>query len=124
MPLVTITNKTSSRLPVGSTVGVLGPNKTIQLQLTSDELERSRDQLISLAASGNIEWSTSPTSTNEDNRAESVLGGAVVLAGVGAPNGSVIGSVGDLYVDKEGGASTTLYVKESGSATNTGWVAK
>ena len=65
MPLVTITNKTSSRLPVGSTVGVLGPNKTIQLQLTSDELERSRDQLISLAASGNIEWSTSPTSTNE-----------------------------------------------------------
>ena len=119
MPLVTITNKTSSRLPVGSTVGVLGPNKTIQLQLTSDELERSRDQLISLAASGNIEWSTSPTSTNEDNR-----GGAVVLAGVGAPNGSVIGSVGDLYVDKEGGASTTLYVKESGSATNTGWVAK
>ena len=124
MPLVTITNKTSSRLPVGSTVGVLGPNKTIQLQLTSDELERSRDQLISMAASGNIEWSTSPTSTNEDNRAESVLGGAVVLAGVGAPNGSVIGSVGDLYVDKEGGASTTLYVKESGSATNTGWVAK
>jgi hypothetical protein len=45
-------------------------------------------------------------------------------SGSGVPNGSVIGSPGDLYTNTAGGAGTTLYVKETGAATNTGWVAK
>lgn len=44
--------------------------------------------------------------------------------GTGSPEGVVTGSPGDLYTNTSGGASTTLYVKESGAATNTGWVAK
>ena len=44
--------------------------------------------------------------------------------GTGDPNSVITGSVGDLFLRTDGGASTTLYVKESGSATNTGWVAK
>jgi hypothetical protein len=44
--------------------------------------------------------------------------------GTGSPNGVITGNPGDLYTDKNGGASVTLYVKESGVATNTGWVAK
>lgn len=44
--------------------------------------------------------------------------------GAGSPNGAVVGSPGDFYFDTNGGASVTFYVKESGSATNTGWVAK
>jgi hypothetical protein len=58
-------------------------------------------------------------------------GGALILSnaqkissGVGTPNGSVVGSPGDLYLNTSGGSGTTLYVKESGSATNTGWVGK
>jgi microcystin-dependent protein len=43
--------------------------------------------------------------------------------GAGSPEGAVVGSPGDIYQNTTGGASTTLYVKESGSATNTGWVA-
>lgn len=46
-----------------------------------------------------------------------------VLRGSGTPEGSVVASVGALYVRTDGGASTTLYVKESGTG-NTGWVAK
>lgn len=44
--------------------------------------------------------------------------------GTGDPNAAVVGQVGDLYINKSGGASTTLWVKESGNGTNTGWVAK
>lgn len=44
--------------------------------------------------------------------------------GEGSPEGAVEGNVGDLYINRSGGANTTLYVKESGNGTNTGWVAK
>jgi hypothetical protein len=41
----------------------------------------------------------------------------------GSPEGVVTASVGSLYLRSNGGANTTLYVKESGTG-NTGWVAK
>lgn len=44
--------------------------------------------------------------------------------GKGSPNGTVIGKIGDTYINTSGGAGTTLYVKESGDGTNTGWVGK
>lgn len=50
--------------------------------------------------------------------------GATIKTGTGSPNSAVVGSVGDLFLRTDGGSSTTLYVKESGSATNTGWIAK
>jgi hypothetical protein len=45
------------------------------------------------------------------------------LIGTGSPEGVVTAPVGRLFTRSDGGASTTLYVKESGSG-NTGWVAK
>lgn len=44
-------------------------------------------------------------------------------AGVGSPEGVVTAVVGSLYSRTDGGAGSSLYVKESG-AGNTGWVAK
>lgn len=46
-----------------------------------------------------------------------------IFKGTGSPNGVLTANVGCLYLRTDGGASTTLYVKESGSG-NTGWVAK
>lgn len=46
-----------------------------------------------------------------------------VKRGAGSPEGAVTGSVGDAYERTDGGSGTSLYVKESGTATNTGWVA-
>lgn len=47
-----------------------------------------------------------------------------ILSGPDAdPNGIVVGSPGDLYRAK-GGATSALYVKESGVQTDTGWVLK
>ena len=52
------------------------------------------------------------------------VNGATIQASTGSPNGVVTGNPGDMYLNKSGGAGTTLYIKESGSGTNTGWVAK
>jgi hypothetical protein len=43
--------------------------------------------------------------------------------GTGSPENVVEAPVGTLYCREDGGASTTLYVKESGTG-DTGWVAK
>lgn len=47
-----------------------------------------------------------------------------IFTGTGSPNGAVTASPGAIYLNQSGGAATTLYVKESGTATNTGWVGK
>lgn len=44
--------------------------------------------------------------------------------GSGSPQNVVTANIGCQYVNTDGGASTTLWVKESGTGTNTGWVAK
>ncbi len=45
------------------------------------------------------------------------------FTGAGSPEGTVTASKGSLYTRTDGGAGTTLYIKESGTG-NTGWVAK
>lgn len=47
----------------------------------------------------------------------------VVRSGTGTPEGAVTAPVGSLFLRSDGGASTTLYVKQSGTG-NTGWVGK
>lgn len=46
-----------------------------------------------------------------------------VLTGSGSPETVVTAPVGSIYLRTDGGASTSFYVKESGSG-NTGWIAK
>ena len=43
--------------------------------------------------------------------------------GYGSPEGIISANAGSLYTNLDGGASLTLYVKESGSS-DTGWIAK
>jgi hypothetical protein len=50
-------------------------------------------------------------------------GGPLWQTGSGSPEGAVTAPVGSLYTRTDGGASTTLYVKESGTG-DTGWIAK
>lgn len=42
----------------------------------------------------------------------------------GDPNGVEVGSVGHIALRRDGGAGTTLYVKEAGTDTMANWVAK
>lgn len=50
-------------------------------------------------------------------------GTATWTSGAGTPEGAVTATVGSLFTRTNGGAGTTLYIKESGTG-NTGWVAK
>lgn len=49
--------------------------------------------------------------------------GPQVIAGTGTPEGAVTAPVGSLFLRTNGGAATSVYVKESGTG-NTGWVGK
>ena len=49
--------------------------------------------------------------------------GPKINSGTGTPEGAITASVGSLFMRTDGGAGTSLYVKESG-AGNTGWVGK
>ena len=50
--------------------------------------------------------------------------GVRMYSGIGSPNGAVTANPGCMYLDYNGGAGVTLYVKESGWGTDTGWVGK
>lgn len=59
-----------------------------------------------------------------DLRFDSIKLNAVqIFSGSGSPEGVVSAAVGSLFLNKSGSASTSMYVKESGTG-NTGWVAK
>lgn len=92
-----------------------------------------------LAASTNI-WVGAVTASTESNitflntegptvedgdliASRVLLGQLPIMSGTGTPEGSETADVGSLYLRTDGGAGTTLYVKESGTG-NTGWAAK
>lgn len=51
------------------------------------------------------------------------IGAIRIYTSTGDPNGTASGPVGSIYLRADGGAGTSLYVKETGTG-NTGWVAK
>jgi hypothetical protein len=65
----------------------------------------------------------SPTraNTSPDQRLDRFIR---INPGTGSPNGVITGNIGDIYINDLGGSGTTMYVKESGTNTNTGWVGK
>ena len=83
---------------------------------------------VKLTAAGDFGiGTTSPAAKLDVNgtvKATSVtLGSATITTGTGSPESVVSAGVGSLYMRTDGGAGTSLYVKESGSG-NTGWAAK
>ena len=45
----------------------------------------------------------------------------LLFYGTGSPEGAVTAPLGAIYINLSGGAGTTIYAKESGNYTNTGW---
>ncbi len=48
--------------------------------------------------------------------------GEGILSATGAPEGVVDGAIGSLYLRKNGGVGTVMYIKESAPTSKTGWV--
>lgn len=47
-----------------------------------------------------------------------------IYIGKGSPESVQIANIGSMYLRLDGGANTTLYVKESSNGKSTGWAAK
>jgi len=103
--------------------------------IPADTLNFARDTDRGLDASSNfIRLRTADLATNlfrVDNAGSVWTNGQVVLgnscpirAGSGSPEGVVTASPCALYLRTDGAAGSVLYVKERGSNTKTGWVAK
>lgn len=78
------------------------------------------------AAIGTWYDSATRTLTNKTLGTTVLAGGsgtATVQAGTGSPEGVKTATPGSMYTDTDGGAGSTLWIKESGTG-NTGWVAK
>ncbi len=70
-----------------------------------------------------IAWIKRSNNTSNFRTVTTGLNGtpATWSAGAGVPNGTVLGSPGDTYSNTSGGVGTTLWAKESGVGTDTGW---
>lgn len=85
----------------------------------------SNDEYLEIsAASGTNYIKPAATGTGTASKLDHYVTSSVfITSGAGSPEAAVTAPVGSLFIRTDGGASTTLYVKESGSG-NTGWVAK
>ena len=70
-----------------------------------------------------LEHVDEPTTERNFNAIQEALSALGIYAGTGTPEAAVTAGVGAIYRRLDGGAATTLYVKESGTG-NVGWVAK
>lgn len=52
------------------------------------------------------------------------INGQKLMVGTGSPAGACAAAQGSIFIRTDGGAGATLYVKETGGATNAGWTAK
>ena len=75
-----------------------------------------------LGLSGAVK-SPSLSNTSGASATAGVAYGASTYYGTGTPEGVVTAAVGAMYLRSDGGAGTTLYIKESGTG-NTGWAGK
>lgn len=90
-----------------------GSGVTIDNILLKDDLATSN--IPSLGTNNNTF-----TNTNTFESGKLVLGAYTIFIGAGDPNSSITGSVGDIYINVDGAD----YYKDTGTATDTGWVAK
>ena len=106
-----------------SNSGGSGNQQLGHLQFNTSGVERMR-----IERDGNVGIGTDTPSAKLDvngtTKADSFQIDSVTWSsGAGTPEGSVTAVVGSLFSRTDGGAGTSLYVKESGTG-NTGWVAK
>lgn len=78
---------------------------------------------MSLNLRPSLEHVDDPTTEHNFNAVQAALNALGIYAGTGTPEAVVTAGVGSIFRRLDGGAATTLYVKESGTG-NVGWIAK
>ena len=108
-----------------STTSYAGAITPRVVYLGADDVGATNNTVIYALANGDALHSTTGTGKHIFDQGLYVNGAGTVkiLSGSGSPETQITAAVGSLYLRTNGGANTTLYVKESGTG-NTGWVAK
>jgi hypothetical protein len=102
----------------------VGPSNTPARRGRFEIVGAASESRLTIDSIGNVGIGT-PTPTEKLEVAGNVkIGNATIRSGTGIPEGAVTGKVGDLFLRTDGGSGSTMYVKESGNGTNTGWAAK
>lgn len=113
-----IENTNTTNNQAGAYISFNTPNTTTELKFGST------------GTTIGLVWGNNPSHSFEEYglklRQGTLIGGqsAEILIGTGTPESNVGAPVGSLYLRTDGGTGSTLYVKETGSDGNTGWVAK
>jgi len=108
----------------GGTTGATQPTATPGTQTTADGIQWLWLGSSNTFAQQNIaQQSSGPGNILTIPDLTTVSGSMRIFGGAGSPENVVTANVGSLYIRSDGGASTALYVKESGSGS-TGWAAK
>jgi hypothetical protein len=84
---------------------------------------RSGTEALRVETTNDVKVSVGNLVIGTSGKGISLPGGITWTSGSGSPEGVVTAPVGSLYSRSDGGALTSLYVKQSGSG-NTGWVGK
>jgi hypothetical protein len=100
---------------IGNNLSLAGTNTSSSIW----NVEGSAVLGTEIISANNVNPSTIGLQYNMIDQASKLL----TLYGAGSPEGAVTASPGSIYFNKSGGASTTLYVKQTGTG-NTGWVGK
>lgn len=94
--------------------------------LSTCRVTHSGDSLFA-ASQGQWRWRDTNGASTMQWKGKSADGTAVtgplIMTGTGSPNSVITAPIGSMYLRSDGGAVTTLYIKES-TAGSTGWVAK
>ncbi|ASS96098.1 glycosyl hydrolase family 28-related protein [Peribacillus simplex] len=106
-PTLTISNDTGNTSKVFSVINPMG-TETVNINNSGDITSRG----VAYYEKG-FRFFTSDGTCNDRG----------IFQGAGSPEGVVTARTGSIYLNRSGGAGTTMYVKEKGT-TNTGWVAK
>jgi len=100
---------------------VLNNGTVVLLDVQSDLLPGS-DEFFDLGAGG-ARWRKAYIEEAYIHTGLQLDGQAQIRTGTGSPEGVLSAPVGSVYLRKDGGSGTSLYVKQSGSG-NTGWAGK
>jgi len=91
--------------------------------LTTPNGSASNARAMLLTNGGDVQVSKGNLVISTAGKGIDMQGGPTITSGTGTPEGIVTAAIGSLFMRSDGGAGTSLYVKESGTG-NTGWIGK
>lgn len=116
----------SSGVAIGTSAGT-GVTTLIRLDSSNwtalESVKGSATTTIDDAVGSGVSWTDALMRHYTPSQLGLQIQQCIFRVGTNTPEGAVSARVGSIFLRTNGGASTTLYVKESGTG-NTGWVAK